>query len=197
MGMEEKMDGWLEAKKNKNIRAKCIHKGKDSCLEEHKQELLQFIFENRKQGMAVSINMVVLRAAQLAEEFSLLQSALTILHKVLNFVTPWIVHLPYSQFPTGTTSLCAEASDHAVFVHPNELVAIGGVFRVNNHLHHSPEHGFAGYELHLAKDLVLYQSLNLTLDMSLLTALSTPIGQCSLGCFQSWHGNGGFVSMQR
>ncbi|KAI2512695.1 pogo transposable element with KRAB domain [Fragilaria crotonensis] len=58
----------LETKKN-NIKAKCIHRGKDSCLTAHKQELLQFIFELREQGMAVSVRMVAVRAAQLSEQF--------------------------------------------------------------------------------------------------------------------------------
>ena len=58
----------LEAKKN-NIKAKCIHHGKDSCLKEHTEELLRFIFELREQGMAVSVRMVALRGAQLSEQF--------------------------------------------------------------------------------------------------------------------------------
>jgi hypothetical protein len=62
------MDAMLEAKKN-NTKAKCIHRGKDSCLTVHTQKLLQFIFELRKQGMAVSVRMVALRAAQLSEQF--------------------------------------------------------------------------------------------------------------------------------
>ena len=65
---KQKIDAMIEAKKN-NIKAKCIHRGKDSCLTEHKQELLQFIFELREQGMAVSVRMVAVRAAQLSEEF--------------------------------------------------------------------------------------------------------------------------------
>jgi hypothetical protein len=42
---------------------------KDSCLTAHKQELLQFVFELREQGMAVSVRMVAVRAAQLSEDF--------------------------------------------------------------------------------------------------------------------------------
>ena len=58
----------LQAKKN-NIKAKSIHRGKDSCLTVHTQELLQFIFQLCEQGMAVSVRMVALRAAQLSEQF--------------------------------------------------------------------------------------------------------------------------------
>ena len=58
----------LEAKSS-NIRAKSIHRGKDSCLTEHKEQLLQFIFELREQGMAVSVQMVALRGAQISEQF--------------------------------------------------------------------------------------------------------------------------------
>ena len=65
---KKKLDATLQAKKN-NFKAKCIHCGKDSCLTVHTQELLQFIFELRKQGMAVSVHMVALRAAQLFEQF--------------------------------------------------------------------------------------------------------------------------------
>ncbi|KAI2490353.1 DNA binding protein [Fragilaria crotonensis] len=65
---KQKIDAMLETKKN-NIKAKCIHRGKDSCLTAHKQELLQFIFELREQGMAVSVRMVAVRAAQLSEQF--------------------------------------------------------------------------------------------------------------------------------
>jgi hypothetical protein len=64
---KQKLDAMLQAKKN-NIKAKCIHRGKDSCLTVQ-QELLQFIFELREQGMAVSVHMVALRAAQLFEQF--------------------------------------------------------------------------------------------------------------------------------
>jgi hypothetical protein len=46
-----------------------IHRGKDSCLTVHTQELMQFIFELRELGMAVSVRMVALRAAQLFEQF--------------------------------------------------------------------------------------------------------------------------------
>jgi hypothetical protein len=52
--MEAKLDAMRQAKKN-NIKAKCIHRGKDSCLTVHTQKLLQFIFELREQGMAVSV----------------------------------------------------------------------------------------------------------------------------------------------
>ncbi len=45
---KQKMDAMLKAKKN-NTKAKCIHRGKDSCLTVHTQKLLQFIFELRKQ----------------------------------------------------------------------------------------------------------------------------------------------------
>jgi hypothetical protein len=62
------IDAMLEVKKN-NIKAKCIHRGKDSCLTQHKQELLHFIFELREQGMAVSVPMVSLKAAQISEQF--------------------------------------------------------------------------------------------------------------------------------
>ena len=65
---KQKIDAMLEARKN-NIKAKCIHRGKDSCLTAHKQELLQFIFELREQGMAVSVRMMAVRAAQLSERF--------------------------------------------------------------------------------------------------------------------------------
>jgi hypothetical protein len=58
----------LQAKKN-NIKAKSIHRGKDSCLTVHTQELLQFTFQLCEQGMAVSVRMVALRAAQLSEQF--------------------------------------------------------------------------------------------------------------------------------
>ncbi len=46
-----------------------IHRGKDSCLTVHAQELLQFSFELREQGMTASVRMVALRAAQLFEQF--------------------------------------------------------------------------------------------------------------------------------
>jgi hypothetical protein len=62
------IDAMLEVKKN-NIKAKCIHRGKDSCLTQHKQELLQFIFELREQGMAVSVPMVSIKAAVISEQF--------------------------------------------------------------------------------------------------------------------------------
>ena len=65
---KQKLDAMLEAKKN-SIKAKCIHCGIDSCLTAHTQELLQFIFELRKQGMAVPVRMVALRTAQLSEQF--------------------------------------------------------------------------------------------------------------------------------
>jgi hypothetical protein len=65
---KQKLDAMLEAKKN-NIKAKCIHRGNDSCLTVHTQGLLQFIFERREQGMAMSVRMVALRAAQLSEQF--------------------------------------------------------------------------------------------------------------------------------
>jgi hypothetical protein len=49
---KQKLDAMLQAKKS-NIKAKCFHRGKDSCLTVHTQELLQFIFKLREQGMAV------------------------------------------------------------------------------------------------------------------------------------------------
>jgi hypothetical protein len=41
---KQNIDAMIEAKKN-NIKAKCIHRGKDSCLTAHKEGLLQFIFK--------------------------------------------------------------------------------------------------------------------------------------------------------
>ncbi|KAI2489412.1 Pogo transposable element with KRAB domain [Fragilaria crotonensis] len=63
------IDAMLEEVKKNNIKAKCIDRGKDSCLTQHKQELLQFIFELREQGMAVSVPMVSIKAAQISEQF--------------------------------------------------------------------------------------------------------------------------------
>ena len=65
---KQKMDAMLKAKKN-NIKAKCIHRGKVSCLTVHTHKLSQFIFKLREQGMAMSVRMVALRAAQLSEQF--------------------------------------------------------------------------------------------------------------------------------
>jgi transposase len=62
------IDAQLAAKKG-NIKARSIHSGRDSCLSEHKEELLQFIFEHREQGMAVSVNMVAAKASQLSAGF--------------------------------------------------------------------------------------------------------------------------------
>ena len=48
-----------------------IHNGRDSCLLEHKEVLLKFIFELREQGMAVLVNtMVVAKASQVSESFN-------------------------------------------------------------------------------------------------------------------------------
>jgi hypothetical protein len=46
---KKSIDAMLEAKKN-NIMAKSIHSGRDLCLTQNKQELLQFIFEHRNKG---------------------------------------------------------------------------------------------------------------------------------------------------
>lgn len=54
------------AAKKGNIKARSIHTGRDSCLLQHKEALLQFIFEHREQGMAVSVNMVAARASQVS-----------------------------------------------------------------------------------------------------------------------------------
>jgi hypothetical protein len=44
--------------------------GRVSCLAAHQEELLRFIFELREQGMAVSVSMVMIKAAQLSPEFA-------------------------------------------------------------------------------------------------------------------------------
>ena len=59
----------LTAKKE-NMKAKSIHNGKEHCLQEHKDVLLQFIFELREQGMAVLVNMVAAKASQVSETFN-------------------------------------------------------------------------------------------------------------------------------
>jgi hypothetical protein len=56
-------------KKKNNIKAKSIHPGTTSILTPHKQEMLSFIFKNREQGMAVSMQMVVVKAAQISQTF--------------------------------------------------------------------------------------------------------------------------------
>ena len=48
---------------------KAIHKGRPSCLNEHEDELLRFIFELREQGMGVTVRMVVLKASELSNAF--------------------------------------------------------------------------------------------------------------------------------
>ena len=48
---------------------KAIHKGRPSCLKEHEDEILRFIFELREQGMGVTIRMVVLKASELSNAF--------------------------------------------------------------------------------------------------------------------------------
>jgi transposase-like protein len=63
------IDAQLIAKKE-NIKAKSIHNGKVHSLEEHKDVLLQFIFELREQGMAVSVNMVAAKASQVSASFN-------------------------------------------------------------------------------------------------------------------------------
>jgi hypothetical protein len=60
----------MTAKKD-NIKARSIHNGRDSCLLEHKEVLLKFIFELREQGMAALVNtMVVEKASQVSESFN-------------------------------------------------------------------------------------------------------------------------------
>jgi hypothetical protein len=65
---KKSIDAMLEAKKN-NIKAKSIHSGRESCLTQNKQELLQFIVEHRDKGMVVTVSMVVTKASQLSDEF--------------------------------------------------------------------------------------------------------------------------------
>ncbi len=54
----------------KNIRSKSLCLGRVSCLVAHQEELLRFIFELREQGMAVSVSMVMIKAAQLSPDFA-------------------------------------------------------------------------------------------------------------------------------
>ena len=48
---------------------KSIHVGSNSCLSDIENELLNFIFQTREQGVAVSIRMVVTRACELDNTF--------------------------------------------------------------------------------------------------------------------------------
>jgi hypothetical protein len=68
---------------NKNGRSKALCPGRPSCLEPHKDDLLRFIFELREQGLAVSVSMVVVKAAQIAPELRL-KSGMAQYHSALS-----------------------------------------------------------------------------------------------------------------
>jgi hypothetical protein len=70
---------------NKNGKSKALCLGRPSCLEPYKDDLLRFIFELREQGMAVSMSMVVVKAAQIAPELRL-KSGMAQHHSALRFV---------------------------------------------------------------------------------------------------------------
>jgi hypothetical protein len=53
----------------RNNKSRSLCSGRISCLAPFQNDLLRFIFELREQGMAVSINMVKIKAAQLSTEF--------------------------------------------------------------------------------------------------------------------------------
>jgi transposase-like protein len=74
----------MERKKN-NIKAKSMHSGRMHCLAEHKEDLLAFIFELREKGMGVTIPMVVVKAAQISEDFRS-KSTLAQYHSARRFV---------------------------------------------------------------------------------------------------------------
>ena len=61
----------LLIRKKNNIKAKSVHPGTPFILTPHKQEMLSFISENCEQDMAVSVQMVVVKAAQISEAFRL------------------------------------------------------------------------------------------------------------------------------
>lgn len=52
-----------------NASATSIHPGRKSCLEDIEEELLGFIWEQREQGLAVSIRAVCMKASQLDAGF--------------------------------------------------------------------------------------------------------------------------------
>lgn len=52
-----------------NKRAVSIHRGRQSCLHPIEEDLLEYIFSLRDQGLAVSVRMVLIKASQVCAEF--------------------------------------------------------------------------------------------------------------------------------
>jgi len=55
--------------KKRNGKAKSSHPGRQSILSEIDDELLQFVFEHREQGMAMSVVMIAVKASALHRPF--------------------------------------------------------------------------------------------------------------------------------
>lgn len=69
----------------RNIKSKALCPGRTSSLASHKNELLRFIFELREQGMAVSIQMVAVKAKRMIPGFAS-KSSLAQYHAARRFV---------------------------------------------------------------------------------------------------------------
>lgn len=65
----KQVETYEESDRKSRTSSKSLHAGRKSCLEGMEDNLLQFVFENREQGLPVSVRMVITKACQLNFEF--------------------------------------------------------------------------------------------------------------------------------
>ena len=96
----------------KNIRSKTLCLGRASCLAAHREELLRFIFELREQGVAVSVSMVAVKAAQVSHDFAL-KSRMAKYNSARRFVRSQglVFRLGTNESQRSPTETAAEALD--------------------------------------------------------------------------------------
>ena len=109
-------DEMMEQKKNPGARAVCV--GRPSCLEACKEDLLRFIFENREQGMAVSVAMVMRKAKQIIPSEFGVKTKCAQYHSALRFVRSqsFVFCLGTNESQCAPAETAAEALDYIMNV---------------------------------------------------------------------------------
>jgi transposase len=102
--------------KNPGARAMCV--GRPSCLEACKDDLLRFIFENREQGMAVSVAMVMRKAKQIIPAEFGVKTKCAQYHSALRFVRSQglVFRLGTNESQRAPAETAAEALDYIMNV---------------------------------------------------------------------------------
>ena len=120
----------MEAHRNYGARSVCI--GRPSCLEACKDDLLRFIFENREQGMAVSVTMVMRKARQIFPEFAV-KSRSAQYHSALRFVRSQglVFRLGTNESQRSPAETAADALDYIINVARPKVVNQPGGTRIS------------------------------------------------------------------